>query len=209
VVKVLKVDPVKPDPKIISTAARAIKEGLVIVYPTETVYGIGTNALDPKSVLKIFRIKERPLDKALPIAVSGPKMAEKLAFVTEEARKLMREFWPGPLTIILKKKGLIPMEVTGGGESVGLRAPGHAVPLSIMKMTDLPLIATSANKHNQPNPETADEALTQIGEVDLVLDAGKVKGVPSTVIDLTKRPPVIIRDGPIPRRGIEELLKPV
>jgi len=208
-VKVLKVDPVKPDPKIISTAARAIKEGLVIVYPTETVYGIGTNALDPKSVLKIFRIKERPLDKALPIAVSGPKMAEKLAFLTEEARKLVREFWPGPLTIILKKKGLIPMEVTGDSESVGLRAPGHAVPLSIMKMTDLPLIATSANKHNQPSPETADEALTQIGEVDLVLDAGKVKGVPSTVIDLTKRPPVIIRDGPIPRTRIEKILKSV
>ena len=207
--KVLKVDPVKPDPKIISTAARAIKEGLVIVYPTETVYGIGTNALDPKSVLKIFRIKERPLDKALPIAVSGPKMAEKLAFLTEEARKLVREFWPGPLTIILKKKGLIPMEVTGDSESVGLRAPGHAVPLSIMKMTDLPLIATSANKHNQPSPETADEALTQIGEVDLVLDAGKVKGVPSTVIDLTKRPPVIIRDGPIPRTRIEKILKSV
>jgi len=208
-VKVLKVNPVKPDPKIISTAARAIKEGLVIVYPTETVYGIGTNALDPKSVLKIFRIKERPLNKALPIAVSGTKMAEKLAFLTEEARKLMREFWPGPLTIILKKKSSVPVEVTGGGESVGLRAPGHAVPLSIMKMTDLPLIATSANKHNQPNPETADEALTQIGEVDLVLDAGKVKGVPSTVIDLTKRPPVIIRDGPIPRTRIEELLKSV
>jgi len=207
--KVLKVDPVKPDPKIISTAARAIKEGLVIVYPTETVYGIGTNALDPKSVLKIFRIKERPLNKALPIAVSGTKMAEKLAFVTEEAKKLVREFWPGPLTIILKKKSSVPMEVTGGGGSVGLRAPGHAVPLSIMKMTGLPLIATSANKHNQPNPETADEALTQIGEVDLVLDAGKVKGVPSTVIDLIKRPPVIIRDGPIPRTRIEKILKSI
>ena len=208
-VKVLKVDPVKPDPKIISTAARAIKEGLVIVYPTETVYGIGTNALDPKSVLKIFRIKERPLNKALPIAVSGPKMAEKLAFVTEEARKLVREFWPGPLTIILKKKSSVPIEVTGGGENVGLRAPGHAIPLSIMKITGLPLIATSANKHNQPNPETVDEALAQIGEVDLVLDAGKVKGVPSTVIDLTKRPPVIIRDGPIPRTRIEKILKPI
>jgi L-threonylcarbamoyladenylate synthase len=78
-----------------------------------------------------------------------------------------------------------------------------------MKMTDLPLIATSANKHNQPNPETADEALTQIGEVDLVLDAGKVKGVPSTIIDLTKCPPVIIRDGPISRTRIEKILKSV
>ncbi|MDH5769796.1 MAG: L-threonylcarbamoyladenylate synthase [Candidatus Bathyarchaeota archaeon] len=206
--KIVRVNPEKPDPKTVDLATKIIKEGGIIIYPTDTVYGIGTNALKPQIILKIFKIKRRPLNEALPIAVSGLNMANELAFIPKNARELIRRFWPGALTIILRKKPIVPREATGGGNCVGLRAPNHPVPIAIIKKCDLPLIATSANKHGEPNPVTAGEALRQVGEnVDLCLDAGRTEiQRPSTVLDLTKSPPVVLRIGPISVGAIKKVL---
>lgn len=209
--RLLEVDPRKPGPEAISLASEAVKRGGVIVYPTDTVYGLGANALNPEAALKVFVIKNRPLDQGMPVAVSGIGMAEELAIVTEEARRLMERFWPGALTILLKKKPVVPPTVTGGGEKIGLRAPNHAVPLSIIRASRLPLIATSANRHGRPNPTTAEEASRQLGEmVDLVIDGGRSEApVPSTVIDITLELPSIVRDGPVSRRSIEAVISPI
>jgi len=206
--KIVRVNPEKPDPKTINLVAKIINEGGVIIYPTDTVYGIGTSALNPQGILKIFKIKKRPLNEALPIAVSGIDMADELAFIPEKARELIGRFWPGALTIILRKKPIVPFEATGGRNYVGLRAPNHAVPIAIIKKSGLPLIATSANKHDGASPVTAGEALRQVGEnVDLCLDAGRTEiQRPSTVLDLTKSPPVVLRIGSISVVAIKKIL---
>lgn len=206
--KIVRVNPEEPDPKTIELAAKIIKEGGTIIYPTDTVYGIGTNALKPQSILKIFKIKRRPLNEALPIAVLGLDMADELAFISEKARELTGRFWPGALTVILRKKPTVPREATGGGKYVGLRAPNHPVPIAIIEKAGLPLVATSANKHGESSPVTAGEALRQVGEnVDLCLDAGRTEiQRPSTVLDLTKSPPVILRIGPISVGAIKKVL---
>ncbi len=203
--KVLTVDAKNPDPKAIKEAVKIVQRGGAIVYPTDTVYGIGANALDPEAVIKVFNIKNRPRDQAMPVAVSGIEMAEELVFVTVEARRLIERFWPGALTLILKKRPTLPAEVTGGSDRAGLRAPNHPVPLSIIRMAQLPITSTSANRHGLPSPLTVEEAVRQLGEgIDLVIDAGGATGgVPSTVLDLTSTVPAIIRKGPVSKEEIE------
>lgn len=204
----LVVDSKKPKRKIIDKAVKIIKAGGLIVYPTDTVYGLGTNALNSQAVLRVFDVKNRPLDQALPLIVSGLEMAEELASVTEEAKRLAQAFWPGALTIILKKKPVVPSVVTGGKLGVGLRAPNHAVPTIITKMSGLPLTATSANKHGGVNPIDVREVLNQLEEgIDLILDGGRTKvGISSTVIDLSRIPPLIVRKGPVTKEMIEGVI---
>ena len=188
-------------------AVEALENGEVIIYPTDTVYGVGVNALNSNAVLKIFKIKKRPLNKALPIAVSGLEMVKRLAISTEKAERLMEAFWPGALTVILRKKPEIPEVVTGGSIGVGVRKPNHLIPLSIIKTLNLPIIATSANIHGNINPVDANEALDQLGgEVDLIIDGGRVSGMPSTVIDMLRKPPLIIRRGMITEEMIREII---
>jgi len=205
--KIIRVDPENPKIDAIREAADVVRKGGVIVYPTDTVYGLGADALKPEAVLKIFKIKGRPLDQPLPVAVSGLEMAERLAFVEDGSRKLMEAFWPGALTVVLEKKPIVPSMVVGRGVNVGLRMPNHIVPLMIIHMSGTPLISTSANKHGRPSPLEALEAVRQIGgEVDLVLDCGRARGQPSTIIDLTKTPPLMIRSGPVTKKMIEEIV---
>ena len=205
--RIIHVNPKNPEVDAIKTAVDIIKGGGVIVYPTDTVYGLGADALNPEAILKIFKIKGRPLDQPLPVAVSGLEMAAKLAFVNYKASKLMEVFWPGALTIVLKKKSIIPSIVVGGGENVGLRMPDHAVSLMIIRTSGAPLVATSANKHGQPSTLEAEETMRQIGnEVDLVLDGGKTKGQSSTIIDLTRIPPLIVRSGPVTMELLENVV---
>jgi len=194
-------DPRRPDPETVSLAARVLESGGLIVYPTDTVYGLGCNPFNPDSVRRLFAVKRRPLHMAVPVAVSGIEMADRLTFVGGEARALMRRFWPGPLTIVLRRRDAVPALVTGGGMDLGVRMPDHEVPLQVMKKADLPIVTTSANVHGEPSPSSAEELADRIvGEVDLVLDGGTtVGGVESTVVDLTVDPPAILREGPIPR----------
>jgi len=203
----IRIDPEKPEISVIKKVARLVKRGGVIIYPTDTVYGLGADALNPEAVLRIFKIKGRSPDQPLPVAVSGLEMAERLAFVSDEARKLIAAFWPGALTLVMRKKPIVPPIVVGGGVSVGLRAPNHAVSLMIIHETGLPLVATSANKHGAPSPVESGEAFRRVGdEVDLILDCGRVGGQPSAIVDLTKTPPMIIRSGPVTREMIEKIV---
>ena len=182
--RILHVNQKNPEVGAINTAVDVIKCGGVIIYPTDTVYGLGADALNPDAVLKIFTIKGRPLDQPLPVAVSGLDLAGKLAFINETAHKLMGAFWPGALTLVLKKKSIVPSIVVGGSETVGLRMPDHAVPLMVIRGSGAPLVATSANKHGKSSPLEAEATMQQIGdEVDLVLDGGCTKGQSSTIID--------------------------
>jgi len=194
-----------PSLKKISIIVETLKRGKVIIYPTDTVYGLGVNAFDSEAVYKIFRIKKRPLNQALPIAVSGLKMAQSLVNITEKAKRLMETFWPGALTIILEKTSIIPEIVTGGKIGIGIRAPNHPVALTIVEMLNVPIIATSANIHGEISPVNVEEVSDQLGKsVDLIIDGGTVSGTPSTIINMLEEPPMIIRKGKVTEEMIRK-----
>ena len=194
-----------PSLKKISIIVEMLKRGKVIIYPTDTVYGLGVNAFDSEAVYKIFRIKKRPLHQALPIAVSGLKMAQSLVNITEKAKILMETFWPGALTIILEKTSPIPEIVTGGKIGIGIRAPNHPVALTVVEMLNVPIIATSANIHGEISPVNVEEVSDQLGKsVDLIIDGGTVSGTPSTIINMLEEPPMIIRKGNVTEEMIRK-----
>lgn len=193
--------------KELKEAAEFIKAGGLVVYPTETVYGLGANPFNRIAVLKVFGAKHRPLDMPLSVAVSSLEEADKLVFVNEAARKLAGAFLPGPLTIILKKKARLPAELTSGTDKIGIRIPDHPVALRLIELAG-PITATSANITGQPAPTKAEEAKQQLGEdVDFVLDGGEcaVKE-PSTVVDITAEPKTL-RIGAVPEQDIKKVLE--
>jgi L-threonylcarbamoyladenylate synthase len=195
------------DGNAIRTAVNVIQNGGVVVYPTDTVYGLGADALNPVAVQRVFAIKNRPMHLPLPVVVRNVMMTKRLAVVDESSQRLIDAFWPGALTIILEKKSLVPHILTSGGVSVGLRMPNHPVPLQMLELAGVPLVATSANKHGGVSPLSAEEAQRQLGhEVDLILDGGTANGQPSTIIDMTKMPPLLVRRGPISRDAIEAII---
>jgi L-threonylcarbamoyladenylate synthase len=204
---VLRVKPDDPSDRVIATAVDIIEAGGLLAYPTDTVYGLGTNALNPQAVRKIYAVKKRPFTQPLPVAVSGRPMAAELAYVTDRAHVLIARFWPGALTLVLKKRPRTPLIVTGGRVGVGVRAPNHQVPLTIMNVSYRPLITTSANKHGGRPCVTAEEVKRHFdGEVDLILDGGRCAMAASTVLDLVRNPPVLIRQGVITRNMIEDVI---
>lgn len=205
---VLKINPEKPDVTVLLEAANIIRKGGLVVYPTDTVYGLGANPLDEQAVLKVFQVKERSLDKPLPILISNINVATKLGYLDNRALKLIKVFWPGALTIIVEKKEVVPTILTGGRKGVGLRMPNYKITLELAKLSGGAIVGTSANKSGFKAARTANQALKILnGKVDLILDAGPSPGgVPSTIIDLTVDPPSILRLGPIYPDQIEEVL---
>jgi len=177
-------------------ASFVVRSGGLIVYPTDTVYGMGADPFNEAAVERVFEAKRREA-KPMPVLVSSVEAARRLVHVSEEARRLMEAFWPGALTIVLPSRGLLPSRVSAGLGSVGVRMPSHPVALRLIEACGGALIGTSANISGQPPPRTVEEALAQLGEsVDLALDAGPaLHGVPSTVIDLSRSEPRLIREG--------------
>jgi len=204
--EIIKIDTEKPSKKIIEKAAKIIRNGGTVVYPTDTLYGLGANALDRKAVLKIFEIKGRKFDQPISIAVSDLKEAKKYALFNPIALKIARKFLPGPLTLILYQKRKIPKELNPD-KKVRIRIPDNRVALELIKKSGVPLTATSANLSGGKNPITAREAVRQIGEkVDLVLDAGRCKySKPSTLIDLSSGKVEVVREGVIEKKDIKFL----
>lgn len=193
----------------IKEAAEIIKNGGLVIYPTETVYGLAADAFNRIAILKVFGAKRRPLDNPLSVAVKDLEQADELSYTNRYARKLAKAFLPGPLTIILKKKALLPKELTAGLDKIGIRIPDHPVALRLIELAG-PITATSANISDQPAPKTAKGAKKQLGErVNFVLDAGKCKiGQPSTVVDLSVDGEFkILREGSISKEQIEGILK--
>jgi len=195
----------KPTEKNIQLAANIIKRGGLVVYPTDTVYGLGCNPLDEKALEKAFKAKQRR-DKPFPILAYSITDAQKIAHLTKEAKKLAKKYWPGPLTMVLLKKETLPNLATCNQKTVGVRIPNHEIALKLIHLSNGLLVGTSANKTGEPPPRNVQEAINQLGEkIDVYLDAGPVKhGIPSTVIDLTAQPPRLLRKGPI---SLEEILK--
>lgn len=192
----------------ICEAVHVIKEGGLVVYPTDTVYGLGCDPFNISAVERVMKTKGR-WKKPLPVLVASLNNAEQIAWVTDDAYKLAKKFWPGALTLVLKKKPVLPGAVTCGLSTVGVRIPNHAVALRLIQLSGGSLIGTSANITGKPSPRTAEESAEQIGKnVDLILDAGAGQlGKDSTVLNLSSKKPRILRLGPIGVRDLAEVLE--
>lgn len=203
--RLLSVHPELPEDLYVLKAARILKEGGLVVFPTETVYGLGANGLDADAAKRIFAAKGRPSDNPLILHISDFAQVDELAVdISDTARKLMRRFWPGPLTLVLKKATIVPDAVTGGQDTVALRMPDHAVALALIRAAGMPLAAPSANLSGKPSPTTAEHVLEDLrGRVAMVLDAGPTRiGMESTVIDVSGDSIRILRPGGV---GVDEL----
>jgi L-threonylcarbamoyladenylate synthase len=195
----------------ISEAARLIREGHLVAFPTETVYGLGANALDAEAVRRIFEAKGRPSTSPLIVHVDSIGMAHNLAREWPVAAEtLTRAYWPGPLTVVLRKQPEVPDIVTAGLDTVGLRMPRHPVALDLIRAAGVPIAAPSANRFTEVSPTTADHVRASLGDrVDCLLDGGPTQvGIESTVISLAG-PPVLLRPGMISRQEIETRIGPV
>lgn len=199
----------QPAPPVINFAARILRRGGLVAFPTETVYGLGANAFSEKAVGAIFRAKGRPQDNPLIVHVGYRRQVEEL--VTEippAAERLMRRFWPGPLTLVLPSNGRVAAAVTAGLDTVAVRMPRHPVALALLRVARLPVAAPSANLSGKPSPTLGRHVLQDLrGRVDLILEAGSTEvGVESTVLDLTVRPPMVLRPGGV---TVEELAETI
>lgn len=193
-----RLDPVSPDPRILATAAELLRAGRLVAFPTETVYGLGANALDGAAVERIYRAKGRPAYNPLIVHVADPTHAlEVVADWPAVAELLAARFWPGPLTLVLPKRRNIPEGVTAGLPSVAVRVPSHPVAHALLIAAGLPVAAPSANKSTQISPTTAAHVAKSLGDaVDLILDGGPTSvGIESTVLDLTTPIPTLLRPG--------------
>lgn len=187
-------------PQDIARAVEVLRSGGIVAFPTDTVYGIGAHGMQPHAVDKLYLVKERPRDKAIPLLLPGfEALPEVVASVPDVARALAARYWPGALTIVLRRAPTVPDAVTARGETVAVRVPDHALTLALLRALDAPLAATSANLSGEPAPDTADGVLAQLeGRIDLLLDGGRCPGgVASTVVDLTVDPPAVLRVGEI------------
>lgn len=196
----------------IEEAAQFIKEGKLVLFPTETVYGIGANALDTNAVSKIFKAKGRASDNPLIVHICNTRMLEKLVLEIGEIEKMLIEnFWPGPLTIIFNRKPCIPNNVTAGLETVGIRMPSNKIARKLIEFSNLPIAAPSANISGKPSGTKIEDIIDELdGKVDYILDAGMVDiGVESTVIRVVENKVHILRPGKITKEDIESLRIPV
>ncbi len=190
-------------------AAAILREGGLVAFPTETVYGLGADALDARAVKKIFTAKGRPSDNPLIVHVDSIRQARQLAYVTKRAEKLMKKFWPGPLTLVLKKKKGVPSVVTSGLSTVAIRMPSHPVARALIRMAKVPIAAPSANRAGRPSPTRAEHVRHDLNRrIDLILDGGSTHvGLESTVVDMTGLQPVILRPGKITAATIARILR--
>jgi L-threonylcarbamoyladenylate synthase len=198
--RIIKINECRPEKKFIKEASLIIKKGGLVAFPTETVYGLGADALNSFAVEKIFKAKKRPSDNPLIVHVSSIEQVNFLVReIGEEAKELMKKFWPGPLTLILKKSDLIPLSVCAGLDSVAVRMPKNKIALELIKESNCPIAAPSANSFSLPSPTKASHVYDDLkGEVELILDGGSCEiGLESTVLDLTVRPFLILRPGKI------------
>lgn len=207
--RVLKVEDLEKDYNNIIEAAKTIKDGEVVAIPTETVYGLAGNIFDEKAIKKIFEAKGRPQDNPLIAHVSSIEQINDICIeFPEEAKKLANRFWPGPLTIILKRKSCVSNTVTAGLDTVAVRYPLHAVANAIIKEAGVPLVAPSANLSGKPSTTSAKHCVKDLtGKIHLIIDGGDCEfGLESTIIDATTTPMVLLRPGAI---SIEEILEVV
>ncbi len=210
--RILRVDPEAPEPELITQAAEILRSGGLVAFPTETVYGLGANALDPQAILRVFAAKGRPANN--PLIVHVPDTAGARAVVAhwpEVAARLADRFWPGPLTLVLAKHSRIPEVVTAGGPTVAVRVPANNIAQALLSGAAVPVAAPSANRSQRLSPTRAEHVLRDLEDrIDMVLDGGPTSGgLESTVLDLTTTPPRILRPGLVLAREIEPICGPI
>ncbi len=205
----LSMDPKLPNLSHLQQAAEILRKGGLVAFPTETVYGLGADALNPEAVEKIFIAKGRPNDTPLIVHVANPKDIKPLVRkIPDVATTLMELFWPGPLTLIFPKSDLVPNSVSAGLDTVGIRIPAHPVALALLKAARIPIAAPSANLSGRPSPTSATHVLKDLnGKIDAIIDGGKTSvGLESTVLDITGQVPTILRPGGVTYEQLEEVL---
>lgn len=207
--EVVAMDAEHPDREAIKKAGEILKQGGLVAFPTETVYGLGGNALDPKASIKIYAAKGRPSDNPLIVHIADmEKLKEITTEIPEGARLLAEKFWPGPLTMILPKSEIVPGETTGGLNSVAVRFPEDVIAQELIKAAGGFVAAPSANTSGRPSPTRAEHVEEDLGDaIDMILDGGPVGiGLESTIVDFTEEIPVVLRPGYISLEMLEEVL---
>ena len=201
------------DPAAIQEAAAILRRGGLLGIPTETVYGLGADALNEDAVVRIFLAKGRPQDNPLIIHVPDASWLEQYCRdVPPEAYRLAERFWPGPLTMILPRRDIVPLQTTGGLETVGVRCPDHPVTLAIIRAAGVPIAAPSGNTSGRPSPTTAAHMIEDMdGRIEMILDGGEEVGIglESTIVDLTGDIPMILRPGYVTQKMLEEVANQV
>lgn len=210
--KVVRMDEQHIDMEVLREAGDIIKAGGLVAFPTETVYGLGGDALNPASSRKIYEAKGRPSDNPLIVHIADMESLDAIVQeIPEEARRLAEAFWPGPLTMILHKSGLVPYETTGGLDTVAVRIPVHKVAREFIRAAGGYVAAPSANRSGRPSPTVAKYVAEDMdGRIEMILDGGDVEiGLESTIVDLTVPEPMILRPGYITKEMLEEVLSRV
>ncbi len=206
---IIKIDAKNIDDKLIEKCAEILREGGIVAFPTETVYGLGADALNPRAVKRIFRAKGRPPDNPLIIHISRTEdILPLVKEIPENAYKVMKEFWPGPLTLIFKKSNIVPRETSGGLSTVAIRMPDHPIAIKLIEKSGIPIAAPSANISGKPSPTGAEHVIEDLmGKVDAIIAGGDCDiGVESTVLDMTGEVPVILRPGMVSQEMLEKAL---
>jgi len=189
----------------VERAVEVLRRGGVVAFPTDTVYGLGTSAIIESALKRIYQVKRRPFNLALPLLLADVSDIEKVAsMVPQVAWRLAGCFLPGGLTLVLPKAAWVSSVITAGGDTVAVRVPGHPVPRALARGLGVPIVGTSANITGQPSPLTAEEVRRQLGsEVDFIIVGECPGGVESTVVDVTTDPPMLLREGAISQQEIE------
>ena len=198
--RILKINPAKPEGEKIKEAARCLRDGGIVAFPTETVYGLGVNLLNKGAVERIYKVKGRPENKPLTVHIaSADTIKEMECCVSSSASRLMKRFWPGPLTLILESKQ---------GGKTGFRMPKNKIALRLIRAAGVPVVAPSANRSGSTAPHSPEDVIKEFnGLIELIIHAGKTEiGVESTVVDLAASPYRILREGAIPAKTIQETL---
>lgn len=207
--EVITVDAARPDPAGVARAADCLRRGGLVAFPTETVYGLGADALDRHAVGRLFQAKGRPSTDPFIVHVAALADAAALVrHVPDVARALAERFWPGPLTLVFHRAPAVPLEVTAGLETVAVRVPAHPVARALLDAARLPIAAPSANLFSRPSPTRAAHVLEDLeGRIDILLDGGPtLVGVESTVLDLTQDPPVVLRPGAVTLEALRAIV---
>lgn len=207
--EIIKINSLVPELELLKKAADVILNDGVIGYPTETVYGLGANALSSRAILNIFRIKGRDANKPILVIASDFDQINKLVKnIPDITFELADKFWPGPLTIVFEASDYVDKNLVGNGKSIGIRIPDNKICLELLKLTDLPITSTSANRAGGKNPIDVTELVENLGdEISLIIDGGTAQSrTPSTVLDLSTDQPIIRREGIIKKRELEQIV---
>lgn len=204
-----KIDVNNIDREVMEEASQVLNRGGMVAFPTETVYGLGADALDEKASAKIYAAKGRPSDNPLIVHISDIEQLDKLVCeIPDNAKKLMDAFWPGPMTLIFKKSGLVPDGTTGGLDTVAVRMPNHKAALELIRTSGVAIAAPSANTSGRPSPTTAAHVADDLsGKIDMIIDGGAVGiGIESTIVDVTSEIPMVLRPGYITMEMLEKVV---